>query len=311
VKLPKMKTGLVISVLGHFILLVWGLMSFTLRPLAAPPVEIVQADMISASDFSQMTKGVKDAPLKEKPAPLVEKIGDPKLVSDLRKVEEKKPEIQTAATEPPPPPKPEAKPVEAKPEEKFAPPEKPKVDAIAEALKKEEARKAAEAKRKAAEEKKRAEAKKKAEQQKPQPRFDPTQIAALLDKRAPRRTAAAGDALNSEPSLGYANGNAAQLSQSELDALRARLQQCWSPPVGAAAVANLKVVLRVLFRPDGSIAAPPELVAGTNSSFGPALAESAKRALLTCQPFNMLKREHYEQWKDIEITFDPRDMFRG
>jgi hypothetical protein len=24
----------------------------------------------------------------------------------------------------------------------------------------------------------------------------------------------------------------------------------------------------------------------------------------------MLKPEHYEQWKDIEITFDPRDMFR-
>jgi hypothetical protein len=25
----------------------------------------------------------------------------------------------------------------------------------------------------------------------------------------------------------------------------------------------------------------------------------------------MLKPEHYEQWKDIEINFDPRDMIRG
>jgi hypothetical protein len=25
----------------------------------------------------------------------------------------------------------------------------------------------------------------------------------------------------------------------------------------------------------------------------------------------MLKPEHYEQWKDVEITFDPRDMIRG
>ena len=30
-----------------------------------------------------------------------------------------------------------------------------------------------------------------------------------------------------------------------------------------------------------------------------------------CQPYTMLRPEHYEQWKDIEITFDPRDMFGG
>jgi colicin import membrane protein len=89
------------------------------------------------------------------------------------------------------------------------------------------------------------------------------------------------------------------------------LVECWNPPVGASEVANLKVVLRVLFKPDGSVAAPPALVAGTPSPYGPAMAESAKRAVLTCQPFKMLRPEHYEQWKDIEITFDPRDMFGG
>jgi hypothetical protein len=25
----------------------------------------------------------------------------------------------------------------------------------------------------------------------------------------------------------------------------------------------------------------------------------------------MLKPEHYEQWKEMEITFDPRSMIRG
>ena len=34
------------------------------------------------------------------------------------------------------------------------------------------------------------------------------------------------------------------------------------------------------------------------------MAESAKRAILTCQPFTMLRPDHYQQWKDIEITFD-------
>ena len=49
----------------------------------------------------------------------------------------------------------------------------------------------------------------------------------------------------------------------------------------------------------------------TVSNLGPATAESAMRAILRCQPFNMLKPEHYEQWKDIEITFDPKTMFSG
>jgi hypothetical protein len=32
------------------------------------------------------------------------------------------------------------------------------------------------------------------------------------------------------------------------------------------------------------------------------------RAVLTGQPFDMLKPEHYESWKELELTFDPKDM---
>ena len=92
--------------------------------------------------------------------------------------------------------------------------------------------------------------------------------------------------------------------------MRRRLGECWSPPVGAANAPNLKVILRVMFKRDGSVASPPVLVAGSPSPYGPAMAESAKRAVLSCQPFTMLRAENYELWKDIEITFDPRDMFR-
>ena len=81
------------------------------------------------------------------------------------------------------------------------------------------------------------------------------------------------------------------LSQSEIDALRRRLAECWNPPVGASNAPNLKVVMRVLFKQDGSVASQPVLVAGTASPFGPAMAESAKRAILTCQPFKMLRPE--------------------
>jgi colicin import membrane protein len=323
-KLPEMKTGLTISALAHAALLLWGLISFAARPLEAMPNEGLPVDIISDKQFSEITKGVKNAKKVTKPAPVVEKIGDPNQVDDTSaKINEKK-EIKSAKAETEPPPMPEPKPPEKKPEKKPEPekkaekePEKkkepPKVDPIAETLKKEEAKKKAEAKEQAKKEeaKKKAEAKAKAEKEKKQPQFDPTKIAALLDKRDPTRQAAAGSVLNTTASLGFANGHAAQLSQSEIDALRRRLGECWHPPVGAADGAKLKVVLRVLFKRDATVAQPPQLVAATASSFGPAMAESAIRAIMACQPFTMLRAEHYEQWKDIEITFDPREMFGG
>jgi colicin import membrane protein len=294
-----MKTGLTISAAIHAALLLWGLISFAARPLEAKPNDAMPVDIVSDKQFSEMTKGVKNA-AKDKPlAPLAEKIGEPKPVDDsAAKVTEKK-ELNAAKAEAPPPPAEQTpKPAETKLEKK----EPPKVDPIAETLKKEEAKKKAEEK---------AKAKAAQQQQKPQPQFDPTKIAALLDKREPQRLASTGEELSPTPSLGKSDGRAAQLSQSEIDALRKRLGECWNPPAGATNGGQLKVVLRVLFKPDATVATPPQLVAATASPFGPAMAESAKRAILTCQPFTMLRPDHYQQWKDIEITFDPREMFGG
>ena len=39
-----------------------------------------------------------------------------------------------------------------------------------------------------------------------------------------------------------------------------------------------------------------------------AMAESAKRAILSCQPYTMLNPDKYEQWRDMEINFDPSEM---
>ncbi len=192
---------------------------------------------------------------------------------------------------------------------------KPKADQIAEALKKDEAKKPPKPEKKPpefkpdqiAEELKKDEAKK----PRPSPKFDADQVAALLDKREPQRQLATAETLNGAVSLGAPNAHASQLSQSELDALRARLSQCWSPPAGVDATSNLFVVLHVLFKPDGSLASEPAVVEGSESVLGPALTESAKRALLLCQPFTMLKPEHYDQWKDIEVKFDPHELLGG
>jgi colicin import membrane protein len=296
-----MKTGLAISALCHAALLLWGLLSFAAKPLEAKPNDAMPIDIISDKQFSEITKGVKDGAKDKTLASLAEKVDTKKTVDDSRgKVTEKK-VLDAAKAEPPPPAEQQPPaPAEAKLDKK----EPPKIDPIAETLKKEEAKKKAEDKAKA-----------KAVQQaqaKPQPQFDPTKIAALLDKREPTRQASAADTLSTAPSLGKADATAAQLSQSEIDALRKRLGECWNVPPGAADGGRLKVVMRVLFKPDATVATPPQLVAGTASAqFGPAMAESAKHAIMSCQPFTMLRPEHYQQWKDIEITFDPREMFGG
>ena len=104
------------------------------------------------------------------------------------------------------------------------------------------------------------------------------------------------------PSMaGSANHTVAPMLQA-VNALRARIRECWKPPEGADSISF--VVLRVQFKEDGTLARDPTLVTSSSSAIAPALAESGKRALRACQPFTMLKVENYDQWKDIQIRFD-------
>jgi colicin import membrane protein len=288
----------VVSFIVHVVVLTWGMITFAAKPIPHNPNEAMPIDIISVTDFSQLTAGARNAPMAETPKPVAEKIAEPKPVDDPNAKIEKK--VVNAATDQPPP-MPEPRPP--------APPEKkqsePKRDLIADAIKKDLAKKS---------EPKKSEPKKaetKAPPKKEQPKFDPRKVEALLDKRTPQRLAATGDALNNTAALGAPRGFAAQLSMSELDALRARLAQLWNPPVGASNPDELVVQMRIRLKPDGTLAAPPQVLNSGRSSFFMAASDSAKRAVLRGQPFDMLKPEHYEQWKDIEITFDPRDMIRG
>ena len=280
-----MKTASAISTGLHAAVLLWALVSFSGKTFDVTPAESLPVDLVSEKDFSEITKGVKTAPKAPTPKPLVEKVGETKPADD------------------PAPKLTEKKEIKAQKEETAEPKPIPKPDPIAEKLKKQD-----DQKKEAKAEPPRLPPRK--PPPKPQPKFEPDKIAALLDTRAPQRNAATGQEI-SAPTLGMSHGTAAHLSQSEIDALRARLRQCWNPPVGALDAANMSVIFRVIFRRDGSIEQNPVLVQGPASQFGPAMAESALRALLQCQPYTMLKPEHYDQWKDMQITFDPHDMFGG
>lgn len=282
-----MRKATAISAGLHAAVLLWATLSFSGKTFDVTPAESLPVDLVSEKDYSEMTKGVKDAPKIETPKPLVEKKAEepPKPIEEAKpKVTEKK-ELE-AAKEMAPPPEPQP----------------PKPDPIAEKLKQQD-----EPKQQAKVEPKPLPPKK--PPQKQQPKFDADKIAALLDKRDPQRNAATGIETNATPSLGTATGMAAKLSQSEIDALRARLMALWNPPVGMQDAEQSQVTIRIRFRKDGTLATGPQVItSGSGAQFN-AMRDSAVRAVFVGQPYTMLRPDHYDLWKEIDFTFDTRQMF--
>src|SRR5690242_6985375 len=111
-----MRTGLTISVIGHAAAMLWAVVTFGVKPNDAPPPDSMPIDIVSVSEFSKMTAGVKTAPKAEVAKPLVEKVGEAKPIDNSATKVSDKPEIVTAsaeAVEPTPKP-PEPKPPEPK-----------------------------------------------------------------------------------------------------------------------------------------------------------------------------------------------------
>ena len=94
-----MRIGLVTSAVGHGAVLLWSLVSFAARPYDVTPVDSLPVDIVSASEFSQLTKGVKTAEKVTTPKPFAEKVADPTPPKEdpAPKVVEKKQEIGRAS----------------------------------------------------------------------------------------------------------------------------------------------------------------------------------------------------------------------
>jgi hypothetical protein len=327
-----MRRSLVISGTAHAVLVAWGLIAFVARPSEAPHADPLPVEFVSATQFSQLTAGVKNAPEPiDNATPLVDKVGEPNPVKELAPKVVDKPEIKidSAPTLEPKPeaksqpkiaeksqPKPEPK-AEPKPAEKADKPnDKPKPDQVADELKKDEAKKTPKPEKKqrefkpdqTAEDLKKDEAKK----QRPSPKIDADQVAALLDHREPQRQVATAESLNSIASLGAPLGQAAHLSQSELYALRAKLISLWNPPAAVSAHPDQYVVsIRIRLARNHRLVGQPVVLTRGHGPLFEATRDSAVRALLQAQPYSMLSLTTYDQWKEIDINFDPREVFGG
>jgi outer membrane biosynthesis protein TonB len=306
----KVDKTLAASVVLHVLVIGWGLVSFSSKAFESMPEESLPVDIISADQLAHVTAGMKTGK-KENPKPLVEKVAEAKPVEDaVGKVTEKAPVVTD--TSPPPQPKPEEKPVEKKPDppkpvvenkpkEEPKPiekkPDPPKVDPIAEALKKEE---------KKPPPKPQAQAATPPPPVKPKERaFDQTKIAALLDKRDPSRQAITGDTLNSNAALGLAHGKAADNSATWGAMFQSQVERCWKKPYGGIESQNPEVAFEIKLKRDGTLETAPVPEGSPATPYLRVYQESALRAIIECQPYN-LPAAYFEEWKYFAPVFTER-----
>ncbi len=102
-----------------------------------------------------------------------------------------------------------------------------------------------------------------------------------------------------------------QLTMSEADALRQQLSRCWSIQAGARYAEELVVEVRLSVNQNRNVTSATivDQWRYNQDSFFRAAADSAIRAVNSpqCQTLN-LPPDKYDSWKDIVVSFDPREM---
>ncbi len=308
----KVDKTLVASVALHVLVIGWGLVSFSSKVFDTAPEESLPVDIISSDQLAHVMAGMKTGK-KENPKPMAEKVAEAKPVEDtVGKITEKAPVVTDAA--PPPQPKPVEKPVEKKPDppkpvtenkpkEEPKPVEKkpdpPHVDPIAEALKKEEKKPPKPQPQTAAPAQ---------QQQKPKERtFDQSKIAALLDKRDPSRQATTADTLNSNAALGLAKGRAADNSATWGSMFQSQVERCWKKPYGGIESQNPEAAFTIRLKRDGTLEGMPVPEGTPATPYLRVYQESALRAIIECQPYN-LPAAYFEEWKYFTPVFTERKI---
>jgi outer membrane biosynthesis protein TonB len=101
------------------------------------------------------------------------------------------------------------------------------------------------------------------------------------------------------------------LTTTQIDLVRQKISKCWHFPAGLKNAEDLIVDIRMQLARDGSVK-QAEIInkarMKTDSNFRTA-AENAYRAVLdpNCNPLP-LPPDKYEEWKDLELSFNPKEM---
>lgn len=160
-------------------------------------------------------------------------------------------------------------------------------------------------------------------QRKPKPpekEFSFDDITALLDKlpeeeqlRNPQEVPNDASRPEEEPRRGV--GLQTGMTMTIRDAFQSQVQRCWNVVALMGAPEGTIVSFKIKLNRDGTLAEQPEFVRdwSVNAAGNPfylRAAETAQRAIISCQPYN-LPQEAYsgpDGWNQLELIFDPRFM---
>ncbi len=100
------------------------------------------------------------------------------------------------------------------------------------------------------------------------------------------------------------------LTGGERDGFRLAVQECWVVDVGSQA-ANVTVTVGFSLDQSGKVTGDISLISAEGGE-GPAVNTAfaaARRAILRCQKGGFpLPRDKYDHWRDVEMTFNPKNM---
>ena len=145
-------------------------------------------------------------------------------------------------------------------------------------------------------------------------KFDPSKIAELIDMAQDTKPIEITKDEEYE-SLDSTDTLADKLTLNENDAIRAQYLRCWSIPIEMPEDDSLVVKVKISLRRDGSLMKPAEVIDhqrmnDPSQKHFRVLAESALRAVIRCDPIKTPSIDKYEDWKTLQLNFDPREILR-
>lgn len=322
-----MRVGPIVSILGHAAIFAWAVVGLPgVQPYPAEPVDAMPVELVEIGEITQLRLGSKTAPDAEveraatvetdtPEAPPVEDAGSSQTSQDAPPVPEPSEVAALPDAGAPPPPEPEpaevSEPEPAPQEAEPAPPEPAPAEQPAEAPPPPKETTAAPAQASRTPKSKPTPPKKVTQTAtaNAESKFNSDKISALLDKQQP--SGGGTQTPTGQAALGSSKGKTvSKMTQSELDALRGQIQRCWNPPVGATDGDQLVVKIRFSLNQDGTVSGGPTVENSGSHPFFRAAADSARRAVLRCQPYN-LPAAKYDTWDEVIVNFDPREMYGG
>ena len=146
----------------------------------------------------------------------------------------------------------------------------------------------------------------------PKPKTPPKTEPKAAPKKQPDVNSALAEAMAADPGPAQAEPQSSgpPLTQGERDGLRVAVSRCWNIAALSTESAQVTVIVGMEMSLDG---VPSNLrmvsYSGGTEAAAQQAYETARRAVLRCQPYS-LPAEKYDQWRTIEMTFNPDDMRR-